>query len=532
MAPTDPKSGPLDTTTRGSLQKALYNSAAAASARAKEGEQIFSPLAGILDDYLKGEALKTLSPHLRKALTSLCEDITTVACRHFDAYIRGSTRSPKPYTVSSRHPSPASLSAEPTSDSDSSSTPASSAQSLPKARGAYQAPTNPPSSSASSTYAGALKSKTPAPTHPAPKGTKQRKAPPPPPDNRLFIRLPPDSQTRSLGPYALLTVIRARLTNPEILREVQSTKTGFALCPSSPDALQALEAQGEAITSVFGQCSIERATKWISYRITNIPRSIGLIGSNNIYTMGQVNPSLLSTAIYETTGITPTRVTETPASSNNPGAFSTSWFVNFPEESKVTLPRQLRILGAAASTRLLHAKVNAIQCGRCQNWHNIRSCARPPRCRLCGSTEHTEEGHTNHCNTPGSHTCPSRCVHCHGPHAADSPECLLRPNPNTPRTKAQIAEIRKTCSATRLRIRTEAGCTLLPSKKDQQEVSVEANDHMEDESPAPEHGLPLRPMTPPPPPAPTIPPTSTRPNRFALLEYSGRASTLRLQDEL
>ena len=92
-------------------------------------------------------------------------------------------------------------------------------------------------------------------------------------------------------------------------------------------------------------------------------------------------------------------------------------------------------------------------------WHNARSCARPPRCRLCGSTQHTEEWHSNRCNTPAPHICPPRCIHCHGPYPADHADCPLRRRAGNFPTKLQKSEIRSTGSAKSLRTRTEAGCT-------------------------------------------------------------------------
>ena len=43
--------------------------------------------------------------------------------------------------------------------------------------------------------------------------------------------------------FAILTGLRTRLgSNGSCLKEVQTTKTGFALCPTSPDTLKTLEA--------------------------------------------------------------------------------------------------------------------------------------------------------------------------------------------------------------------------------------------------------------------------------------------------
>jgi hypothetical protein len=138
--------------------------------------------------------------------------------------------------------------------------------------------------------------------------------------------------------------------------------------------------------------------------------------------------------------------------------------VNFPEGTNASVvPHQLRLFGTVTTARLLARKTTTVQCSRCWNWHNSRCCARPPKCRLCGSSEHLEEGHHNRCDTPSPHQCPSRCLHCHGPHPADSPTCLLRPSQGRIAfTKGQKLEIRKSCSAALSQARLENGCQTQP----------------------------------------------------------------------
>ena len=81
-----------------SLQAALENTAKAASNRATEGQKLFSPIATLLDKHLRTST--NLPPHLLSALNALSTELITVAQRHFDAYITGSTyipsQEPKP----------------------------------------------------------------------------------------------------------------------------------------------------------------------------------------------------------------------------------------------------------------------------------------------------------------------------------------------------------------------------------------------------------------------------------------------------
>ena len=200
--------------------------------------------------------------------------------------------------------------------------------------------------------------------------------------------------------YAIYSSLRAKLgSNSPALKEVQSTKTRFALCPSSPEALEALEAQKETIGAVFRECHVERGSYWVSYRVTNVPRLIGQISQAGEYTLASVDLKAIAYAVSESIRLSPISVTETAYSATNPNLALSSLFVNFPKGPSTTiLPYQLRLFGTTATARLLARKTTVIQCNRCWNWHNTRCCARPPKCRLCGSTEHLEDGHHNRCD--------------------------------------------------------------------------------------------------------------------------------------
>ena len=77
----------------------------------------------------------------------------------------------------------------------------------------------------------------------------------PTPDNCLFVRLPNTYPIRTLQDYAITTSLRAKL-GPDglLLKEVQTIKSGFALCPTTLDALKTLEARKDDIQTFFRDC--------------------------------------------------------------------------------------------------------------------------------------------------------------------------------------------------------------------------------------------------------------------------------------
>lgn len=429
------------------LHEALELAAAAATTRATEAKELYTHATDMLDEHQHSEAVKAMPLHMKKAYKALSDDIALVTKRHFDAYIRGNPRPPAPYTVDPNTPAtpPESVPELPASTpsrgrSRSRSTPTHS----PPTTYARAAACLPSILKTSSTKPASLKLRS---------GPKQATRP----DNRLFVRLPAGHQARLLSSYIILSQLRSSLGEEgKQIKEVQAIRTGFALQPSSTETNT--ESLFPAITKFFGPDSyIEKANNWQSYRISSIPRSITTFDGLGQLCQEEISPRLMLTALAEATATTPAAAIQTKSSLSTPYSYATDWIVRFPENTPL-LPRNLSILGVRASARLLPTRINIIQCDRCFQWHNKRSCARPARCRLCGSTEHPEDKHLN-CN-PEPHQCPPRCLHCHGPHPADSPECLLRPTPKGNKlTKQQIAQIRQTCAKARLAASSSAGCS-------------------------------------------------------------------------
>jgi hypothetical protein len=63
-------------------------------------------------------------------------------------------------------------------------------------------------------------------------------------------------------------------TDAPVLKEIQATKTGFALYTDSLADLETLERHSGRLAVAIQDCKIERQTKWTTYRIDNVPRII------------------------------------------------------------------------------------------------------------------------------------------------------------------------------------------------------------------------------------------------------------------
>jgi hypothetical protein len=259
----------------------------------------------------------------------------------------------------------------------------------------------------------------------------------------------------------MLTALKRHLgPDSKALCEVQEVKTGFALCTSSPEALATLESHVKGILQIIPDSTIERQQQWTTYRLHNIPRTVRTLDGLSQVTNSSVTVPVMAESIQEATGQQLVRAAETRASSEA-ALHNTTWLVCFNTQGHSPLPRTLRILGTAVTASAFVSRPKTIQCTRCYQWHNTRECIRTQRCRLCGAN-HLETEHTSQCNTPHPHTCPPRCLHCGGPHAADDTKCLLRPTIRGPKTRPEKAAILSSTKPARIRACQAAGCTKTP----------------------------------------------------------------------
>jgi hypothetical protein len=445
MAPNTPPNPGLSTH---SLSHNLSHLVEASKARTADAQRVFYPVATLWDSYLQSEDVRKLPAHLRKPLTKLCSEITAITNLHFESYIRGI------YTGSTiKATSGPALSQEtPPSISPSSASPPPA----PSPASSSRSPSSQPSPSYASITAAAAPAQVRKPQKPSAKATTSR------PDTRLFLRISPDHPARAAGSFAVLTGLKAALgIHAPLLKEALAIPSGYALCTSSLQDLEALTQHSTLLADTIVNCKVERPQPWVTYRAVNIPRTVRLLDPLNQVQNHLVTDQILNSAIQDVTGQQPVQATETRGSLEQ-GLFGASWLVHFLADAHKPLPRSLRILGTVVQLRKLESKPKTIQCTRCFQWHNTRTCTRPQHCRTCGSSNHTEETHPKNCNAALPHQCPPKCLHCKGPHPADDPLCPLRPVPLCPKSAPEKLAITTASKAAWKRATTAVNCNIAP----------------------------------------------------------------------
>lgn len=252
----------------------------------------------------------------------------------------------------------------------------------------------------------------------------------------------------------------------KLIREVQYTKTGFAICPASTFAQETLSIRMDDIQTFLssrGQCKVEKPCEHSTYRLSGVPRSYAEFNaSSNSIEMVEITSSTLAEALTGLTKIPSLSVLESRGTSHSEYYPQKSWIVIYPEGSN--LSKVLPLFGVRVPAKLLHQRMKTPQCGKCFGWHNQRACVRFPRCRICASTQHVESGHTT-CDPQVPHACRPKRANCHGPHSADSLECLIRPRKdNSLPSKQQTFAIKQAAAAARLRLKA-AHCEPIGNKE-------------------------------------------------------------------
>ncbi|KHJ32501.1 hypothetical protein EV44_g4150 [Erysiphe necator] len=187
---------------------------------------MFQNIACVLDDAITNN--HSLPQHLQRPFREFIKDLNSVAHKHFECHVRGHNRPPLPYSTSTKteqsantglKPQPKQLKVQSFTPSQPAITAATAIKSaLPKQR-APLTPVQP-----------CLTTRTQ--TRHKPKKAQE--------DNRLLVRVSSGHPALSMSPYAVMLQLNQHL-GEKLIREIQVTKTGFAICPSSVAALESLK---------------------------------------------------------------------------------------------------------------------------------------------------------------------------------------------------------------------------------------------------------------------------------------------------
>lgn len=281
---------------QGPMAEALSQSVISAAQRAQEAESLFSSIAATIDLQCSSPHISRLSPRKKQAFRAFCEDLVSVAKSHFEAYTRG-------------EPAKSAYSPNNSTCHTSSETPQSFTYANVAAHGGLSSSAH--ATSQRKTFG------TPA-NHKSSNKPSEAQS-----DDRLFLRLPEGDKLRSLSPFAILTHLKASLgANSHLLINVQSTKSGLALCPKKGES----SALKEKISTIelIRDVTIENATPWTSYRIQNVPRNYGTINDEFEHQLFPVTTTSLSEALYAAIGIKPVAITPSQDNDIHPDTSSTS----------------------------------------------------------------------------------------------------------------------------------------------------------------------------------------------------------------
>lgn len=228
-----------------------------------------------------------------------------------------------------------------------------------------------------------------------------------------------------MSPYATMLQINNFLKE-KLVREIQLTKTGFAIyliLLSAKEIIFDRMGEIESFLSTQGECKVKTPTSYSVYLISGIPNSfVGLNGT--AIEMVDITVQAVSEALKDLTKVSPINVLEPRSSIKSQYSKTKDWIVLYPEGAP--LSRNLPLFGVRVHAKLLPKRIKSPQCGKCFGWHNKRACARKCICTICGSCRHAESGHESY-DPKREHPFPPKCANCHGPHPANSLECLIRP---------------------------------------------------------------------------------------------------------
>jgi hypothetical protein len=225
------------------------------------------------------------------------------------------------------------------------------------------------------------------------------------PENRVLVRLAPESPTRNAALFAVRTTVQEALglKTGDII-SAQAIPTGVALRPRNQEIRDRIVTEQAKVCTALQATKVELPQKWYSYAVQGCPKRISTLAGEWVDTQPLIHKEVLAQ-----TGIKPVECRISRHQSDSPTA---TWIISFlqPVES------HFRLFDSSDSARLITKKTPLMQCEKCWDFHDTRGCKRRPVCKDCAQLAHG-----------GPCKEPTRCTLCRGPHTAIDLNCPVRP---------------------------------------------------------------------------------------------------------
>lgn len=105
----------------------------------------------------------------------------------------------------------------------------------------------------------------------------------------------------------------------KLVKEIQVTKIGFAICPASVDAqgkLDARKGEIEASLSPEGQCKFEKPAKFVAYRLSGASSTYSISGGRTDE-LKKITATVVAETLASLTNVAPINILESKGFGNS-----------------------------------------------------------------------------------------------------------------------------------------------------------------------------------------------------------------------
>ena len=253
-------------------------------------------------------------------------------------------------------------------------------------------------------------------------------------DRRVMVRLNSEHEARKTEPFLLRQQIQRMIPDPSLIADAIVVPSGVAILAPTPAKAATILQYKEIIAQRFGNAVVERQESWTTFVIGPLPKYISTMDGPQDPLEGLLLQEPGFASIRDEVPIRQMAWTRRSKESPEPLGYVR---IHVPETKANKFPSRLQLFGAAVGIQRIRERKPVTTCEKCHGFHSTRTCARQPRCNICGTEKHE-----------GSCAQPKRCLNCRGPHESTSVFCPARPcrkNGVLVRpTSAQLRLIRRT----------------------------------------------------------------------------------------